>query len=359
MRTLSLFAIILLINTISIYSVKAQTNIYDIQYVEPSSNSDISPYINQTVTVRGVVTATKEPGNLGTFFIQQPNLLAWAGIQLDYSIALSAVEMGDIIEVTGKVIEDDGVTKISSITKVDIKGKGSIQPVSFNPDAFTNSSLAKTEQYEGMLVSLNNTTQPIYVVNSNPNAPLNNGEWRVGSSLNDVQSGCRILTGVQSSSISSSLNVSYVNHVQWVTNAGVLNVAPIIINNGNQFYNITGVMTYNSDNIVLLPRTNDDFTKSAIVTGLEDNLSFKKLNVYPNPMVTDAIIEFETNQVTTVSAEMYDLQGKFIQLLGHWTDLPVGSHKERIEPGDNVSSGNYLLKINCGSESRTLMVKVN
>ncbi|MEZ5002784.1 MAG: hypothetical protein R2730_07090 [Chitinophagales bacterium] len=68
MRTLSLFAIILLINTISIYSVKAQTNIYDIQYVDPSSNSDISPYVNQTVTVRGVVTATKESGQFRLLF---------------------------------------------------------------------------------------------------------------------------------------------------------------------------------------------------------------------------------------------------------------------------------------------------
>ena len=357
MRPLKSLASLLLFSLVCISSLKAQTTIYDIQYVDPSSGSDVSTYVNQTVTVSGIVTASIESGNLGTFFIQQPDIDAWAGIQLDNAIGLSATEMGDIIEVTGKVIEEDGVTKITSITKVDIRGKGNIVPVTFNPDAFTSSSLAKTEQYEGMLVSLANAPQPIYVVNSNPNAPNNNGEWRVGSNLNDVNIGCRILSGRQTSEISSSLNVSYINHIQWATNSGVINVAPTVVNNGNQFFGITGIMTYNEGNIVLLPRNNEDFTKS-VVGVFEQTQPIKALNVFPNPINNIATVQFETEKPTSLEVTLYDLQGKIVQFLSSWKDLSVGFHTKKIEFNDQISPGNYILSIQGEEINQTKMISI-
>jgi PKD repeat protein len=234
--------------------------IFDIQYT-PYANG-ISPYLDQTVTVEGVVTAslnTEMPGDLGYVYIQQENQLNFAGIWLQQGSTLSQLDRGDRVEVEGTVTESFGMTALTDIASINILGTGSIDPLIVNPDSFSVFN-SNQEQFEGMLVTLEHPTagERLYVVEQNADEITSNNyaEYRVGTDQFNPTSGCRVITGRESGS--SSLYVSYVNDSLWATTNGTMMVDPYVIDYGHSLESMTGILYYSFGNMKLLPRNNDD-----------------------------------------------------------------------------------------------------
>jgi predicted extracellular nuclease len=121
-----------------------------------------------TQTVQGVVVGDYEgiSPTLRGFYLQ--NLPA--GIDNDpatsdaifvYNPANDAVSLGQIVQVTGTVGENQGQTQISSPTIVNCGGSGNITPVDVKlPIQAANGGVDYWERYEGMLVRF---PQPLYV----------------------------------------------------------------------------------------------------------------------------------------------------------------------------------------------------
>lgn len=137
------------------------TTIYDIQYTTDAGADGTypSPLVDQDVTVQGVVTAInanlQSGAQIGKFFISQPEGGAWKGIYIfNWDVA---VALGDMVEVTGTVIEYFGYTEL---TYCDVTILSSGNPVP-NPSIVTTGQIAGgmvAESYEGCLVKVMNVT---------------------------------------------------------------------------------------------------------------------------------------------------------------------------------------------------------
>jgi PKD repeat protein/DNA/RNA endonuclease YhcR with UshA esterase domain len=249
--------------SINTYLYRVRDNgltIFDLQFT-PYSNGT-SPYVDQTVSVEGVVTAslnTNGPGDLGYVYIQQENQLNYAGIWLQQGSTLSQLERGDRIEVEGTVTESFGMTALTDISSINVLGTGEIDPIVLNPDSFSIYN-GSQEQFEGMLVTMENPTagDRIYVVEQNADAVTSNnyGEYRIGTDQFNPSSGVRVLAG--RSGGNSSLYVSYVNDSLWTSSSGSMAVEPYIVDYPHSMESMTGILYYSFGNMKLLPRNNDD-----------------------------------------------------------------------------------------------------
>ena len=144
------------------------TMISDVQ-----GNGTTSPLEDQTVTVTGIVTGdfqeddTDDRRNLGGFYMQDGppdgDLQTSDGIFVfDGTSPSTDVDVGDVVEVTGKVAEYFGETQINA-SSVRVTGTGSVvaTPINLPASDTTNNSdgdpIADLERYEGMLVTFPDT----------------------------------------------------------------------------------------------------------------------------------------------------------------------------------------------------------
>lgn len=337
-------------STPNFYTVNdAGCTIRDIQFTPYITGR--SGYELQTVTVQGVVTASAEATNLGYVYIQQQGQNSWGGIWVNGGALISNLQIGDLVNVTGVVNEYFGLTRLTDITNVSVVSTGQTvpAPVVLNPAQFSTYNFNIAEQYESMLVKLENPVagQPLYVVDTNADAAngQNNGEYRIGSDLLDPNNGCRILAGRQTGSSFSSLNVSYVNSPNWATVDGTMNVPVLLVSPGDLVNNVQGIMTYSFSNMKVLPRNNNDIS---IVTGLKPLLSDKEFSVYPNPSSGLFTLRFSL-PVENGRVELFNAQGKEVSASaanGNLVSLNA----------DKMTSGLYLLRVK-NAEGRLLAVR--
>jgi len=290
----------------------AGMGIYDVQYTPFKSGN--SGFLGQEVTVSGIVTASAN--DLGYVFIQQENQLNWAGLMCIGSTTLSTLAIGDKVTVTGTVRENYGFTRIEAITSVAKNGTGTIAPIVLVADSFRKYSFTGTEPYEGMLVKfVGNSGSTLKVVNSNADDPSNFAEYRVGPDTTDAGAGCRVIAGRVTSSVYSSLNVSYVNDTIWATISGVMKVKPIVVQKGDEMTSITGIMDYSFSNCKLMPRNNSDFENYvSLNVGVNSQvINLGKVVAYPNP--TSNQINFDyilPANAVNCAIVVYDLLGKVV-----------------------------------------------
>jgi Secretion system C-terminal sorting domain/Photosynthesis system II assembly factor YCF48 len=87
----------------------------------------------------------------------------------------------------------------------------------------------------------------------------------------------------------------------------------------------------------------------------------KELNVYPNPVVNSATISFSTNQISTVSLQIFDISGRLVITLAS-EQMQQGNHEVKWnvndDHGNTVPSGIYLLKMYAGNYSITKKISV-
>ncbi|NEQ50285.1 MAG: ExeM/NucH family extracellular endonuclease [Leptolyngbya sp. SIO3F4] len=143
-----------------------ETTIYEIQ-----GSGTTSGKVGETVIVEGIVTGDfqddgDDSNNLRGFYVQDENGDGDAntsdGIFVFESSLLTNVNEGDKVRVTGTVGEFFGETQITA-SGVEIVGSGSVSAVNIDLPAvnvITNSDgelIADLEQYEGMLITFNDT----------------------------------------------------------------------------------------------------------------------------------------------------------------------------------------------------------
>jgi hypothetical protein len=319
------------------------TTIYDVQYVPNSFANSNSGYDDMTVTVEGVVTASAEATNLGFVFIQQENELAWAGIMLTDNPSLATLTVGQKVRVTGTVNESFNFTRVEQISSIQSIGTGTITPLGLNPANFTSYDRLLNEPYEGMLVELRNPTPGacVYVVDNNADDPSNFAEYRIGSDLFDPVTGCRVLAGRVTNSAYSSLNFSYVNDAQWATTDGIMNVTPIVVQNGDVFASMEGIIAYTFGNMKLLPRNNSDANFSSGCGVSVEDAAQGRVTLYPNPAQSSFNIRYHFEGTSTEGTAMVcDLAGRVLK-----TVSLSGIEGEQIVEVQDLAAGSYLLKV--------------
>ncbi|MCF7920252.1 MAG: metallophosphoesterase [Candidatus Cloacimonetes bacterium] len=139
--------VVLIFSFVAILSLPA-VSIYDVQYtVEAGSGDYPSLYLDQQVTLTGIVTCNNYNGD--KFLISSPGGGAWNGI-LIYESG-NGLQLGDEVEVTGTVAEYYGLTEIQYATDITILSSGNEVP---SPAVITTSDFATMEAYEGVLVQM-------------------------------------------------------------------------------------------------------------------------------------------------------------------------------------------------------------
>lgn len=242
-------------NSFSYQVNDAGMTIVAIQRVPNPSQSDASPFVGETVTVSGVVTASEEIDNLGYTYIQQRNEMKWAGINLYGSPDLGNLSIGDSVEVTGEVVESFGFTRLN-VSSVNNRGSvATIDAVELDP---SDASIV-WEEYEGMLVKLANTAGKINI--NNPD--LNFGEYSVGSGAS-ASTTFRVLTGRSSGSAFGSLNVSLVSRTLYATTDGNMRVPLVLTADTIEMDTYTGIVYYSFSNYKLTPRNNADIENLSV-----------------------------------------------------------------------------------------------
>jgi Secretion system C-terminal sorting domain len=280
-------------------------------------NRDASPFVNQVVTVTGVVTASAKAYDLEAIYIQDPNETDWCGIKCQGNSELIKLFRGEEVTVTGTVAESFGFTVLNVTNVVRTGETKSITVTGLNPSdsAFYYGRVA--EAYEGMLVGMRNPAGgKIYISNPRRSAF---GEYQIATDVNASNGQSRrVQAGIQNTNNNSSLWVSIVSDTTLKDMEGTMNVAPIAAVKGMSFDTIVGILYYGFGNHIVLPRNDDDFRGSSVTlpeTDYPDKLSIfspKELigiTFYPNP--TENILRFSLEDVSlrNSSARLYDVSG--------------------------------------------------
>jgi predicted extracellular nuclease len=126
-----------------------------------------SPLVGQTVTTTGIVTLLKTGTNNGGaasgFFIQAPDASADADPNTSeglfvFTSSVPTVAVGDSVNVTGTVVEFNGMTEISPVSGVSINSTGNMLPTAVTLtttilDPAAPPTQPQLEKYEGMRMS--------------------------------------------------------------------------------------------------------------------------------------------------------------------------------------------------------------
>ena len=229
--------------------------IQDIQKTfDPSGDS---PYKGQTVTVRGVATASQMDYDLGYVYIQDPSVNEYAGLSLTGSLDLQNVFRNEWIEVTGDVVENYGLTQLVVSKVVKLGATDTIQPIAINPSDSAGRSNNGWEKYEDMLVKYENPTPGGKLYITDPDVSF--GDYSVATDPNYGfgKSGL-VLAGRQSSNSASSLWVQLVSDTIYQNVDGAMFLPAVATSDTMTMDAVVGLMTYDFGNYRVLPRANDD-----------------------------------------------------------------------------------------------------
>jgi len=133
-------------------TVYALTPIHDIQYVVDPGVDDASPYAGQTVMVQGIVYAVYGSG----YFIADA-AGQWNGL---YVYNFSKPNVGDEVQVVGKIQEYYGLTELGNIASQVVLSTGNTLygPAVVTAAEIPYDDVAASEAYEGVFVEIHDLT---------------------------------------------------------------------------------------------------------------------------------------------------------------------------------------------------------
>jgi hypothetical protein len=252
--------------------------IYQIQYTIDTSGN--SPYKDSIVTTTGIVTASYSGG----YFIQV-GVNPWNGLFVFDNTNLPS--LGDSILLTGTVSEYYKCTELKTITAFNVVAWGKPLPT---PVSVTTTSV-QDEQYEGMLVNLNNAICT-YVSAS--------GWWKV-------------LQGTDTCEI-GKLMFPYTSAVV------------------GTHYNVTGLVNFTFNLYTVEPRNVNDIQFWA---GINENKETFFV-IYPNPVTDKLFVELNSDcQYICI----FDLYGRLIK------NVPVNNESRVNVDLSDLNSGCYFISI--------------
>jgi hypothetical protein len=295
---------------------------------------DASPYRDQTVTVKGYVTASSKSYDLEDIYIQDKDATEYAAIKLTGNADLLELWRTEEVEVTGKVVESFGYTQME-VTSVSKTGKTfEIAPIELPVSDSAGRADNGMEKYESMLVKLVNTGGKVKISNPRFN-PF--GEWTVANDTGaSFSNSTKVQTGVKNNNNNSSLWVSIVSNDTFANVDGIMEVPAIEATKAMDMDAIVGIVYYGFSQYALKPRNNDDImgfsqkldsTKYASDTATNAVVDLKVLGVsfYPNP--TYDILTINVQNAATGSLAIRSLEGRQVahnQIVGT-TKLDVSS----------------------------------
>jgi uncharacterized delta-60 repeat protein len=80
------------------------------------------------------------------------------------------------------------------------------------------------------------------------------------------------------------------------------------------------------------------------------------LSIYPNPIETTATFEFTLVNPENITIEIYNVQGKLVQTIATNKEMASGNHNLPIELNQNLTSGNYFLKLTTANGSQSIQI---
>ena len=311
--------------------------VYDIQYSLASNGN--SPFLGQNVTVKGIVTASTKPYDLGYLYIQDANGGPWSGIWCAGSGITQFFREEEVL-VSGTVEEYFGMTRLN-VSNVSRTGNRQVPvPTVLNPSDSASKINWGWEQHEGCYVRLEDPNQAkLYVSNTN----LGFGDFAVSQNVGaSYWNRTLVMAGRQSNTAYGSLYVQMVTDMRYDTIDGEMFVDPIVVSDTMNMDAVEGILFYGFSNFRVLPRNNDDFVGINIsldTTALPQSTvglpvcGVPSVMVFPNPTANILVLEGSDAVYT-----LLDLQGRVVL---------HGRHNQGRNELDlsGLASGNYLLRI--------------
>lgn len=328
-------------NSEEFYTVRPNGMIIpDLQFTLPGTSTS-SPYEADTVTVKGIVTSSFQPNDMGYLYIQDANAMTYAGIFVEGGgTSAFGLNRGDEVTVTGTVQEQFGFTKIVASTITATGNTGTIMPTVLNPsdsNFFTSANRTNLEPYESMLLSYKNPQSGGKVNIINPN--LGFGEYTVGSGAGATVD-ARVLAGrQQGTQAQSSLNVSVLSDTG--TYAAGINVAAVQADISQNMDELVGILYYSFSNFKLTPRNNADFIgfNQPLVSIAPIFRNEVETAIYPNPTEDQVNIRISNEyQFDVLTIQVLDMTGRTV------IDVQSRLNLSSIDL-DELDRGLYMIRI--------------
>jgi hypothetical protein len=334
------------------YRVANSLGIFDVQfspYDNPVTSNIISPLLDQTVTVRGVVTSDsldnlREGNNAPLAIHIQDGRGVFSGVRVvvnGFTTPAGQIVRNDSVEVTGTVRESFSYTQIDarqaaggSITKIGT----ATSPIT--PLVLTTDSLrVLTERFEGMLVQVNNVEVTRRGLTGQEFAIRQQGATSTNDYPVDDLSGWAFRGGGGSPAINPSADTVRV---------------------GDRFGVLRGIHFFSFSQYKLTPRRTGDF-EGYLFTNEKVNPTPKQFALaqnYPNPFNPITMIRYELPERADVTLKVYDILGREVATLVN-ARQGQGAYQVPFN-ASNLASGVYFYRLRAGSFMQTkkmLLVK--
>ena len=244
---------------------------------------------------------------------------------------------GDSIQITSaRVFENLGITSMEVLAYNFVSAGQPYAPVNVPMDSILARCYEYTEAYESMLLEYND----VFVVNQNPDAPSNFGEFAIyPDSL--ATNGLRVRGGVGQSSPAIGLN---------------FNTDSVSL--GQKLAFIRGILSFNFGNWKLQPRNHDDIAgfstiNTTSVSEISSNSRVSKL--YPNPNKGAFTLEVTAQTPESVDVAVTDMTGRVLYRQPLFIE---GNQQLNLDiPG--LSPGMYLVSLQGQATSQHVRFVVN
>ncbi|GAB4290631.1 MAG: hypothetical protein Kow0098_09400 [Ignavibacteriaceae bacterium] len=313
----------------------------DIQHVQYSPfGSGFGAFNGYEVTVDGIITS--DTSDLGTNIHIQNGTGPWSGIEITGTETL-LLNRGDLVEVTGTVTENFGMTRITGLDNpgsVNVISTGNPLPEAESVSTAEINQLSggtvQAEQWEAVLIKYENITVTDENADGDP-GPNGNGNSNFGEMLVADLSG-----------VNTRVNLDDGNHIYhnfW--DSTVYNIpGNIYVQTGDQFTAMSGILYYTFGQYKLNPRKNDDFEgylPSDVKTIQSVPDKFELSQNYPNPFNPSTVISYSLPRESKVMMKVYNILGQEIITLVNQTQ-PAGSYKVSFD-ASSLSSGIYFYSL--------------
>lgn len=283
--------------------------------------------IIDNMDIRGRVMSTLSTTDYGRIVFQD-GVVANSGIMLrPDNFGTTDIDTrlrGDSIQIVkALVVEDFGITTLEVLAYNFIAAGDPYDAVNVPIDSILARVFSFTEGYESMLLEFND----VFVVNQNPDAPSNFGEFSIYPD-SIATSGLRVRGGVALSSLDLGQN---------------FNVDSLTA--GQKLAFIRGVLTFNFGNWKIQPRNRNDIAgfeqaSTSSINNMGSNATVRRL--YPNPNSGMFTLELQLERPENVVVEVYDLSGKRMH-----SEIVYGQGgTERIDINQQqLSAGMYFIRV--------------
>jgi hypothetical protein len=276
----------------------------------PNGNSIFAgKYIASNMSIRAVVTSTTANNDLGLVTLQEgsaPNAGIFAGRGL-----IDNAQRGDSVLITAaRILETNGVTSLDSPTFT-IVSRGNRLPAALPLviDSVVNRNNAYLEQFEGMLMGVNN----VIVASENPDSPANFGEFLVAKAIPST-------TGLRIDDVSNDIPANF-------------NTDSVSL--GQNLAYVQGIFTFGFGNWKLMPRNRSDIFGFVTPNAVQIKTADSKMSLYPNPNNGSFTLQVDGLGMGTLS--ICDLQGKVLV-----SKMVVANALQEINA--NLQAGLYLVR---------------